>query len=284
MISALQRDIIDGLSESLKHAAIVRRLKRCQTGACKTCGDVCAIKGCCWKGANFAAIVSLFESINGAPVFDVRVTREEWVQPRGSLAGAGLAKIEKGIRRAFDDFRSPRTVAVGQMDAWWDRSRWEIGARFLVIGPPKQALFGFSWKFRTEIIEVADIAKTLAEILDAVHLPKLHPLLVDGGELPNRKRRAEYYRWLCTLKPGSRVFRYGCNRYFQKLEKKERPVRERPKEAHPWPRWLEPFQFGNHAPRCLCIPCGGPGLHFNRPSIVKRRVPKAEVKRYFDDV
>ena len=267
MINTVQRNIIDGLNESLEHAAIVRQLKRCQTGACKICGDVCAIKGCRWKSKNFAAIVSLFESISGVPSFDVRLTREEWVQPRGDLAGAGLAKIEKGIRRALDDLRSPRTVAVGQMDAWWDRSRWEIGARFLVIGPPDQALFGFSRKFCTEITEVADIAKTLARLLDTFQLPKLHPLLVDGDELPNRKRRAEYYRWLCTLKPGVRVFRYGCNRYFHKLEKKERPVREQPKKAHPWPHWLKPFQFGNHNPSCLCIACSGPGLHYNRPRL-----------------
>lgn len=61
MISALQRDIIDGLGEGLEHAAIVRLLKRCQIGDCKTCGDVCVIKGCSWKTANFAVITNLFE-------------------------------------------------------------------------------------------------------------------------------------------------------------------------------------------------------------------------------
>lgn len=216
------------------------------------------------------------------PLFEFRIKRQEWARRRTHLIGVSLLGIEKGIRRVFDALRAPGTVAVGQMDAWWGAGQWEVGARLLIVGPSEQELRNIPAHFAKEIVEVSDLAKVLGEQLDTLQLPKTLLPLEISNEMPNQKRRVEYYRWLCTLKAGSRVFRYGCNRYFQKLEKKERPVREKPRKKRSLPRCLERFQYGNHPPDCQCIPCGGPGLRYNQS--LKSKASKAQLKRYLDDL
>jgi hypothetical protein len=275
-------DIIDGLGESSEHEAAVAQLKCCRTGACKTCGDVCTIKALRWKSANYTKITNLFAATNGAPVFEVRIIKPDWAREPAGLLGAGLSGIEKGTRRALDDLCLPETLAVGQMDAWWGSGQWELGTRMLIVGPSKQELYKVLVHFSSEIVAVADVAKVLTEQLDTLHFPKKLLELGASNEFVKRTHRVEYYEWLCILKAGSRIFRYGCNRYWQKLEKKARPVQEKIRKGHPPPRWLERYQYGNHPRGCQCIPCGGPGLHYNRPP--RRRASKAESKRYLDDL
>lgn len=283
MIASLQRDIVDRLGDRSEYEAVVRQLKRCQIGACRRCADVCAVKGHRWKNANLPAIVALFDSSDGARVLDVRVRRHEWAGRRGHLGGVSLIGIEKGARRALDALRSPATVAVGQMDAWWNTCQWEVGIRFLIVGSSEQELRETFAKFAIEIREVSNVKMVLQEQWETIHFPKRLLSLEVANDLPNRKRRAEFYRWLCTLDAGSRVFRYGCNRYFQKLKKELRPVLlAKPTKKRSLPRCLERFQYGNHPPNCQCIPCGGPGLRYNQSS--QSKASKAKLKRYFDDL
>jgi hypothetical protein len=282
MIETVQRDIIEGLGKRSERKALARRLALCQTGTCNACGDACAINARRWKNANFTKIANLFAATDGASVFEVRIQKQDWSRQAAHLVGAVLSGIEKGTRRALDDLRLPGTLAVGQMDAWWVQSRWVLGTRMLIVGPSKQELYKVLARFSCEVAEVADVAKVLTEQLETLHFPKKLRALSVSNEFVKRTRRVEYYEWLYTLKAGSRIFRYGCNRYWQKLEKRARPMQVKVKKGHPLPRWLERYQYGNHPRDCQCVPCGGPGLHYNRPPT--RRASKAESKRYFDDV
>ena len=48
---------------------------------------------------------------------------------------------------------------------------------------------------------------------------------------------------IAGLAPGSRIFRYGCDRYFNRLKKTARPIHSKVKKGHPSPFWLGRWQF-----------------------------------------
>jgi hypothetical protein len=60
-----------------------------------------------------------------------------------------------------------------------------------------------------------------------------------------KAQRREFYRWLLGLSPGARIIRYGCDRYFNKLEKRSRPIRAKIKKKRPYPYWLQHYFFGS---------------------------------------
>jgi hypothetical protein len=53
----------------------------------------------------------------------------------------------------------------------------------------------------------------------------------------------EYYEWRFALPANRCLIRYGCDRYFNKLTKEPRLIKERKKR--PYPEQLVPFMFGN---------------------------------------
>jgi hypothetical protein len=110
-----------------------------------------------------------------------------------------------------------------------------------------------------KIDEVTDLERAVLEMFRSGHTPKRMPPFDADSELPGTKRRGEYYAWLTGLAPGSRVFRYGCDRYFNPLKKMPRTIRPKVKRPRKYPWHLTPYMFGNHPDRCQCIACGGLG-------------------------
>ena len=60
---------------------------------------------------------------------------------------------------------------------------------------------------------------------------------------PNSEQWPEYIGWVRSH-VRSLVFRYGCDRYWNRLRKEPRLLKSKVKKRHPYPEWLEPFWFG----------------------------------------
>ena len=64
-------------------------------------------------------------------------------------------------------------------------------------------------------------------------------------ERSTKAQRREFYGWLLGLKPRARLIRYGCDPYFQKLEKEPRtPPPPKVPRKRPYPFWLQKYFFG----------------------------------------
>jgi hypothetical protein len=188
-------------------------------------------------------------------VWKVTITRDRWARARDDLAQVSLGAIEKAIRRSLDALRQPSTIAVGIINAWYGWRRWEVGANLLIGGPSKSELFDNFPSATLQIDEVTDLEPAVVDLFRSRRTPKRMPPFDADGELPGTKRRGEYYAWLARLTPGSRMFRYGCDRYFNPLKKTARPVRPNVKRGHLSPIWLAPYQYGSHGMMCNCWIC-----------------------------
>jgi hypothetical protein len=257
-----QADIALRLSRRSGGRRVAQLVSSCSSGDCTECGDVCPAKAVRSRRQNLPAIENLFSTGSSDVIWEVRLTNERWSHRRGELSRASLLAIEKCLRRALDNLGQHGTVAVGVMDAWYGWQQWELGAQFLIAGPSKSELFGaFSFGVTLQIKKVRDADKVAKALLIASHRAKSLPPYDALEPEPKSQRRGEYYAWLVGCPAGSRLFRYGCDRYFNPLKKSKRPVLAEPKKNHPYPRWLEKCMFGNHPIGCQCIPCGGLGLN-----------------------
>jgi hypothetical protein len=211
----------------------------------------------------------LFLAGDGASIRKFYLSRTTWGRRPGHLASTNTEAVFKTLRRALDSLREPSLVAVGIVDAWWASEQWTVGARVLVAVPHGLDLY-----------PAFDHTKEIEGPLDIVVVPDLDgglkQLFRDGqqakctawseDDLPKPSLRGEYYAWLAGLAPGSRIFRYGCDRYFNRLNKKAVPIHSKVKKGHPYPRWLEKHMFGNHSLGCDCTACGGLGKYYVRRS------------------
>ena len=255
MIDA-QRDIALRLGRRTDGRQIAKLIASCSAGACTACGDVCPVKAARWRRRNVPAIKKLFSTKSSNVVWEVRLTSERWSRAPDELNHSSICAIEKAIRRSLDRLRQPQTIAVGVIDAWYGWRQWELGARWLIVGPSKSELFDvFRVGVAPQIDLIRDVGKTAKALFAAGQCAKhLPPFDAVSSEL-GRRRRGEYYAWLAACPPGGRVLRYGCDRYFNPLEKAQPLLHLRPKKGHPYPFWLRDQMFGNHAWNCQCIPC-----------------------------
>jgi hypothetical protein len=256
----VQRDIALRLGRRTDGRQIAKLISSCSAGGCTACGDVCPVRAARWRRRNVTAIEKLFATRSSNVVWTIRLTNERWSRAPDELNHSSICAIEKAIRRSLDRLRQSRTIAVGVIDAWYGWRQWELGARFLIVGPSKSELFDvFRVGAAPQIDLIRDVGKAAKALFAAGQCAKyLPPLDAVSSEL-GRRRRGEYYVWLAARPPGSRVFRYGCDRYFNLLKKPQRLLHLRPKKGHPYPFWLRDKMFGNHAWNCQCIPCRGLG-------------------------
>jgi hypothetical protein len=265
VIAAQRADIALRLGRRSGGSGVARLISSCSSGDCSECGDVCPVKAARSRRQNLPAIEKLLASRSHDVIWEVRLTSERWSRARGELGCASLSAIEKYLRRALDNLGQPATVAVGVMDAWYGGQHWELGAQFLIAGPGKSELFdAFPSGVTLQIKKVRDAAKAANALLVAGHRAKCLPPYDAFEPEPRSRRRGEYYAWLVGCPVGSRLFRYGCDRYFNPLKKSKRRMPVEAKEGHPYPEWLEKHMFGNHPRGCQCIPCGGLGLNKER--------------------
>jgi hypothetical protein len=251
----LQRDIADRLERRRRFREIAHLVAKCTKGTCCQCGDVCPIRAAN-KFEQFSdRLNSILRPRADAQVEEFILRRTTWCQPRGELNMVSPEALFKTLRRAFDSLRAPSLVAVGMVDAWWGAEQWNAGARVFVAAPPDVDLYRAFDQTKyiggpLDVVVVPDLGRALKQLFSGGQQAK-SPVWSDD-DVPNPGLRGEYYAWLAGLTPGSRIFRYGCDRYFNRLKKTAIPIRNKVKKGHPPPFWLGPWQFGSHGMRCDC--------------------------------
>jgi hypothetical protein len=255
MTRDLRQDIVDRLAHQPDTRSIAALLLACREGHCGKCGDVCPIKADRWTACNAPSIERALANKEATSVWKATITHNRWVRTRDDLAQVSLGAIEKAIRRSLDALRQPQTTAVGIIDAWYSWRQWEVGAKLLIAGPSKSELFDAFPSATLQLDKVTDLGPVLADLLQSGRTAKRAPPFDADGEVPGTKRRGEYYAWLTRLTPGSRIIRYGCDRYFNLLKKARRPGHPNVKKGHPSPTWLAPHQYGSHSMSCDCWVC-----------------------------
>jgi hypothetical protein len=255
----LRNDIADRLARRQDTRDVARRLWACETGGCDECGDVCPIRAGHWFRKTSPALNRLFLGSSGGSNREFLLGRTTWGRQEGHLGDAGLEAVFKTLRRALDSLREPSLVAVGIIDAWWGPGEWSVGARVFVAVPPKIDLYrafdhtkGIAGPL--EVLPVSDVGVALKRLFGDAQVAKCSAWNFDDA-VPKRSRRGEYYAWLAGLKPTARIFRYGCDRYFNRLKKQPRKIVLKPKKRHPSPWWLAPYQYDTHPINCECNIC-----------------------------
>jgi hypothetical protein len=260
VIDALQQDIANALAHAESFRPLGRRVKKCQKATCHRCGDVCPIRAARTFESISDRLNRLLDPDAGFEVREFVIRRSTWCRPKGELSHTILGSIFKTLRRALDSLERPSLVAVGTVDAWWNVDEWQVGAKVVAAIPAGVDLYrAFDHTREIEgpfrIKKVPDAREAVSRLFMEAQLPKC-ATAAGCGELPKRSVRGDYYAWLAGLAPGSRIFRYGCDRYFNLLKKEARPVQQKIKKGHPDPTpWLRPWQYHLHDDSCRCWMC-----------------------------
>jgi hypothetical protein len=263
MMDVLQQDIAHQLERTVKYRRLARWIMKCRQGTCDRCGDVCPIRAARTFESFSDRLNRLFDHDAGVEVREFVIRRGTWCRPKGELSDTSLGSIFKTLRRALDSLERPSLIAVGAVDAWWNVDQWQVGAKVIAAFPADVDLYrafdhtrDIEGPFR--ITKVSDTWEVVSRLFIEVQLPKC-ATAAGCGELPKRSVRGDYYAWLAGLAPGSRIFRYGCDRYFNLLKKEARPVPLKIAKGHPDPTpWLWPWQYGSHEDGCRCWMCRNP--------------------------
>lgn len=250
MLNALQRDVAELLAVHSQRTAEL--VLACSRGECTACGDVCPVKSRHMAGDRENAIIGLLRSRGPTRVLELIITRERWSQAPGLLSKAKLPTIEKAIRRALAKIE-PHVIAVGALDAWYGWREWTVGARLLIVGTERSALYDALPSSILRVNEVTNAKQAVAGLMASMRRAKRVMSFV-AQEVDNA-RRGEYYAWLSSLSSGARLFRYGCDKYFNPLMKQPRVEPPRVRTGHPNPTWLSRYQYGSHPMSCDCNIC-----------------------------
>jgi hypothetical protein len=259
-IRDLQRDIADRLGHKQSFRGIAKKIANCERGACTRCGDACPIRAARWFQDHTTSLQRLFRK--KAQIRQFHFGRNTWSSEPGHLADTDVKTIFKATRRALDTLQEPSIIAVGMADAYWSLTEWRVGAAVIVAAPASVDIYRAFDHTKDiagplEIVSVTDVSAALEKLFTGSQRAKRGGPSEDERVRPKNKLRAEYYSWLASMEPGERVFRYGCDRYFNQLKKTRRLLHLRPKKGHPYPFWLRDQMFGNHAWNCQCKPCQG---------------------------
>jgi hypothetical protein len=256
---AVQQDIAELLGENIFRRRLARRIGACDTGRCDgKCGALCPASTTRRFREQLPALRQLFRETSDGRIHRFQLRRSTWKWDEGCLSDASLGAISKTFRRALDSLREPSICAVGTIDARWGGTGWFLGADVIVRAPIEANIvsaFDRNQNLQQVItLPVLDVDADLQQLFEPLQYCKsLLPEEADWDGAPNNIRR-DYYRWLAGLKPGSRIVRYGCDRYFNALHKQSH-WKPTIKKGRPYPRWLVPYQYGNHPDGCECRIC-----------------------------
>lgn len=237
----LQRDLYRQLEESNISVEHYRGFEHCGTEACgrSVCSEACFFGACRSRIREIPTIFGLLKD-NG-PVCEVRILRDSWNRPVGSLCAANIPAAQQLNRRALDKLFCPDLIAVGMFKVslhWGAPSEgWICEIHELVAGANKQDLeqaivtSGNEW-----VREVDDLGAALSRLF-RLEVRSWNPF---GDKHPgyrlDSQYRAELYQWLLDLRPDARMIRYGCNRHWKKLTKKPQTIRPKTPRKRPGPR------------------------------------------------
>jgi hypothetical protein len=152
----------------------------------------------------------------------------------------------------------PTLVAVGtfkvSVEQRYEGHLWICEIHQIVAGAEKDELEKVLSSRRQEILisnklwlqEVTDVGQTISQVfrrdLETWQDPEWKEPV---AEEPTKTQRREFCKWLLGLRPDARLIRYGCDRYFNKLDnKKPRTFRATVRKPRPYPYHLKPYMFG----------------------------------------
>ena len=266
----LQNDMLRRLERARFKPSRLADLKRCTGSQCRgqTCAEVCQFGARRRRLKEIPAAHRLLRKSAG-PLYEVRVGRGAWTQPPGKLNTVSIAAARKLNRWALDRLNMATLVAVGTFKVsvapQHEGRGWKCEIHQIIAGANKNELekaFSTSRYASGNFLRVTEVTNLGQAISDALKRDVdgwRHPYRTEiTPERPKKRHRTEYYEWLSTLKPGDRIVRYGCDRYFNRLKKKPREVRQKIRKGHPTPIWLQRYMFGSHPPSCTCDRCRGP--------------------------
>jgi hypothetical protein len=241
--------------------------------------DYCGRLRCaeaCWFGnrhrrlREIRAVERLLQPFDG-PLYEVRIVRGVWARPFGALATANIEAARQMNRRALDRLNNPKLVVVGtfkvavapeHLGEQWICEIHEIIAGAEYSETDKGKLEGVFRNKRpsgsfgnVRVKEVDALGPVLRDVLRR-NLQCWHHPYIESESWPIKTTQfTEFYAWLLGLDPGARMIRYGCDRNFNKLSKKQRAFCPKVKKGHPYPYWLQSWMFGNHRLKCECRAC-----------------------------
>jgi hypothetical protein len=209
------------------------------------------------------SVHKLFCTLPG-PLFEVRMIRAAWHRPLGKLNTMNMQSAKQFVRQRLDTRGGRQAIMIGCYKVSKDRNkdRW-IGEICAVVNGLDE--FGLRRAFRlpytegyndhVDVIEVDDLPTTLVEALRPDVRVWQPPRAAEPIEVPAKRERTEFYRWILRLKPDERLFRYGCDQYFKPIVKEPRRLVINPKKKRPGAYWLEPHRYGEHDSQCTCRVC-----------------------------
>ena len=180
------------------------------------------------------------------PVVALRAAHPSWNVPYGKLAHFSIPAAQKMTRRGFDSLFYSDLVAVGIFRIFAGQDGYLIELHQLVAGASGAKLEGAFNDARAQQVE--NVGRAIHSLLhDRVQTsgPSIAWKTLQPGEklVSSSEHWPEYIGWLRTHFR-SLVFRYGCDRYLNKLKKAPRRKQPKVRKRHPYPDWLEPFWFG----------------------------------------
>ena len=183
----------------------------------------------------------------GAPIVALRIRHLSWIVPSGRLQSFSISAAQKLVRRGLDSLFQPSMVALGRFKIFVRQSEYLIELHLVVAGATRIKLERAFHDARAAPIK--SIRRAIENMLNGrLQIPDSFgawkTLIAYGEELdPSHEQWLEYIAWL-RKHSGRLLFRYGCDRHWNKLNKYPRRMQSKVKKGHPDPHWLEPFQFG----------------------------------------
>jgi len=271
-----QDDMLRRLAESSSDPGRYAGVPDCRPNFCgrRKCAEAC------WFGARrrrLEQIPLVYDLLqNGErPLHEMRIIRSVWVQPFGQLDRVSIGAANRLNRRALDEVFIPSMVAVGTFKvsaaSKYQGNLWICEIHQIVAGAEREDLervYGIgrrsaNWTNFVWVKEIENLGQAVSNVLRQDLEGWQNPYHEPDPWRPKKEQRNEFYAWLLDLSPAARMIRYGCDRYFNKLEKKPRTFQPKVPKGHPYPRWLEPYMYGNHPQRCMCRVCS-PHLYWKR--------------------
>jgi len=275
-----QRERLRDLKKAKANGFVVKQLRACSTEKCgpAKCRAACIFAAARRDAAAIPAVIGLLKNHAG-PLYEVRLTHQHWQRERGHLAEAALDTVRKMNRRCLDKLYNPAVLSVGLIKAsvsketrektlnplsedypWSSKKNdipmeevelWRISLHQIVAGASHDELYRVfearQWKGMHRgftVDAVKDVKEVVARLFDQKLERRDYSLMAMSCPLSSAARR-EHLLWQLSLHPGELEFRYGCDRYYNLLDKALRTApAPKPKKPRPYPHWLEPWQFG----------------------------------------
>ena len=190
-------------------------------------------------------------------MFEVRLIRGAWARPFGTLNETSIEAAKKLNRWALDKLYDPKIIAVGAFKvapaSSMMRPLWAAEIHQLVAGATQEDLERIFAAHRTPkqfqdgllVRSVTNLGQAVSDVLRRDVRTWQHPGAgARSDERPPKAGRTEYYSWLLGLGLDECLVRYGCDRYFNRIQKR-RNIRLKPPKPRPYPYWLQPYMFGN---------------------------------------